>query len=98
MAALTHKEKDQIIKELKKEVKELKDKIFQKKEKSVTLNGVGFGVIKKDKVYHLVNLKFDLETGEAIVVSDTPLGRFDRALFECKKFMVEKIFKPLQRG
>lgn len=70
-----------------------------KKENEVELSSLGFSVIKQGKVFKLVRIKFDIESGNAEVEDIEDIHRnnidYDIALYEAKKFLVENIMRGL---
>lgn len=101
MADLTHKEKDELIKELKAKLKEMKT---VEKELAVTaaeLSSQSLGIHKDaNGKYHLVEIKYDIEKNLAAIDKLEPLNTHDYAiaLYQAKKFLVEKILEKARGG
>jgi hypothetical protein len=96
--AKTHKEKDEIIKRLRKELKDSKECVA-KVAKASSLEHTALGVFKgSDNVFYMSTLKYAADSTEASVIDFEGLGRsYDVALYLAKKKLVEDILFKLEK-
>ena len=98
--SLTHKEKDDIIKELKEKLESMKSVEEQITLTAAELSQYGFGICK-DSVgdYQLVKLKFDIDKNTAAIDGQDNLGK-DVAivLYKAKQYLVETVIKKAKGG
>ena len=89
---MTHSEKDDLISKLKEELRDLKEKAkvaigIEKEMKSKAMS-----IIKVEGEYHLVELKFDFESGIAKVVKSSKLGNAWHVMaYRAKEFLIREI-------
>lgn len=96
MASLTHAEKDALIKELKEKLKEMKEVEKAVEVTAANLSAPALGVHKDSKgSYHLVKINYDVEQNLAAIEKVETLSSHDFAiaLFQSKKYLVEKILE-----
>lgn len=95
--ALTHPEKDEMIKQLKQKIKDLEvaAKIAISTEKEMYHKGFSFKKIGRD--YHLILLVYS-EDGVGKVIESRNLGPdYAIALYKGKQYLVEEILIPLSK-
>lgn len=98
---MTHKEKDELIKELKEKLKEVKHVEKQLNATSAELPAPGVGLHKNEKgQFFLYELKFDPETKAAAVVNVIDLYSSDPSIatFKLKEYVIEKVFRKVDGG
>jgi hypothetical protein len=87
----THKEKDDMIKALKDKVKEL-EQFVKSRTVEKDLTEVGFSIVRENGIFYLIELKFDIASGNAKMVNKIEMSKdYAIALFKGKKFLVENI-------
>ena len=91
MAALTHKEKDDLIAALKEELARLQVKDAPAEE----LGQVAIGVIKQNGKYALVELKYDEAKNVAAIDKVTALDTHDFAVaaYKASQYLTEKVLR-----
>lgn len=98
-STLKQKNKDDlidIILALKEELKKNVEMVEQRKSQKETLGSTGVGLVRKDREYSLVVLKYDEESMQGAVEKMVKLGPdYAIALYKAKKFLVEDILQKL---
>lgn len=93
---MTHAEKDKLIEALTAKV-EAAEELLTRKIVTTDLTKLGFSVIKEDRMYKLVKIKFDVESGQAQVSGVVSLNKdYAIAFYKVKKFLVENIMNILK--
>lgn len=95
----TKKELEDKVKLLTSKLKEALSTVKEAASNEIHMEGVGMSIIIKDNEYQLVRLAFDVESGQAKVVSVEDVGRNTKvyaiAMMRGKQFLVDEIMGNL---